>query len=111
MKHYFVLAGLCVGLSGCGLLKLPASFHESEVARLNLIGLDFEAARQKVVRAGFTCGREGFDAGKNAIRCDKKSPDLLCPQRRFVSFTKDPKSGKVISVGTRVVDNFCLGAA
>ena len=86
-------------------------FHGSEVARLNLVGLDFEAVRPKVVRAGFTCGREGFDAGKTAIQCNKKSPEPLCPQRRFVAFTKDPKRGKLVSVGTRVVDNFCLGAA
>lgn len=112
MRHTFLLAGLCMALSGCGLLKLPEGFHEAEVARLNLVGLDFEAAKLKVMRAGFECRpSENRDVGKNSIQCNKRSPDILCPQRRFVAFTKDSKSGKVISVGTRVVDNFCLGAA
>ncbi|MCX8996867.1 hypothetical protein NOF55_07095 [Rhizobiaceae bacterium BDR2-2] len=113
MKTYFLLLGLCLTLSGCGsLFKMSEASHEREVARLNLIGSSFETAKAKATRAGFQCGGgENRDLGKNAIQCYKKSPELLCPQRRFLFIRADANNGKVISVGTRVVDNHCLGAA
>ena len=112
MKIFFVLLAICLATTGCSrLLKMPEGFHEMEVARLNLEGLSSDAARAKAIRAGFTCGTAGNNEfGKNTVQCDKKSPELICPQRRFLYIDADPKSGKVNKVNTRVVDNFCLGA-
>lgn len=82
-----------------------------DVARLDVIGMSLESAKAEATRKGFQCASaENRNLGKNTAECNKRSPELLCPQRRYVIFSANPHSGKVERVSARIVENYCLGA-
>lgn len=110
----------CLTLNGCGLTKIPESWHDNEINRLDTVGVSLEEARTKATRRGFKCSeniqfnRTIWDGGTerkvNTLQCYKQSLDLICPQTRYVVFNADPRSGKVLSAGGRITEFTCFSA-
>ncbi|OWY27704.1 hypothetical protein [Herbaspirillum robiniae] len=105
-------------LSACALTRVSDGAHRKEVDELDAVGLTLEAARAKAVENGFACDaqvrRNVSVATADGVRrsdtleCDKTSAELMCPQRRYVTFNADAASGKVYAVGARIARHSCF---
>ena len=108
---------LSFALTGCALTRVSASSHDKDVDKLNVIGLDLDAARQRAIVDGFACSK---DANLNLVQtesgnhkwlqteCSKKSLELFCPQMRFIVFNVDPDTNKVVDVGKYINQHTCF---
>lgn len=110
-----LIAGLT--LNGCGLTKIPESWHDKEVEGLNTIGLTLSEARTVATRKGFKCSdniqRRTFWTGETSrkadtIECYKQSIDLICPQTRYAILKADPRTGRVFSAGGHMREHTCF---
>lgn len=112
---------LLTTLSGCGVLgtltRVTPEFHEAQVAGFGLMGLQYDAAVQKIEAAGFKCWqglehelRASYKVGVPTLTrtCTKVSLEMFCPQRRYVSFEYTPGEKKVVYSSTRFEEKSCF---
>lgn len=110
---------LILSLSGCMLTRVTQASHQKEVAKFDVIGLTMEAAKAQAVQRGFDCDpgeqfrnvssvADGTVRKADIFTCSKSSAELVCPQRRYVSFTADAKTGLVYAVGGRITEHSCF---
>lgn len=112
MSRFIMLMVLCLSLFGCGITQsVTGLVVDSEVKNLQpAIGKNIQTARAMATRSGFSCDSEperstensdGVKTTRDYLTCNKK-PALIyfCPERRFVTFIADSKTGKVINIRT-----------
>jgi hypothetical protein len=119
VRRISVVLLTCLSLSNCGITRVSESSHAKSVSKIDAVGVSLDVARGMAVKAGFQCnehidrnrsvqGDDGVVRKTNTLSCDKTSLELVCPQRRYVVFNADPKSGKVYSVGNRITEHSCF---
>jgi hypothetical protein len=113
-----LIAGLCLSLTSCAFTRASERGHAREVSKINAVGVSMETARDMAVKKGFLCD-QNVDKGRSVVidgkirktdilSCHKRSLELVCPQRRYVVFNADPKTGKVYSIGGRITEHSCF---
>ncbi len=119
MLRFSAKMAACLGISGCGLTKVPDFAHDHDVNRLDAVGVSLESARAMATENGCRCDKtldrsrtvvtkDNVQRKTDILECHKTSFDLVCPQRRYVVFNADPQSGKVYSVGRRITQHSCF---
>ncbi|VEB98307.1 Uncharacterised protein [Cedecea lapagei] len=116
LRYTFVLLTI-VTLNGCTLARVSESGHAKEVNNLHAVGLSLDTARQKALQDGFSCDApksnisvqiDGIVRKSTTLECGKKSPEVFCPQYRYVIFNADANSQIIYAVGKRIDPHRCF---
>lgn len=130
MKVAAVVLATTFGLSACSWTRLTKEEHLTQVGQFNIMGIDKGEAIKRISDAGFTCNEESpkrylapdailiissyvKDSGMEKtvvgkIRCDKRSLELMCPQRRYIDFEYAKADNKVVYMRPWIMEQSCF---
>ena len=112
LSRFIKLAVLCLSLGGCGSGGLSGLVTDGEVLILQSAkGKDIQTARTMAMRSGFECTEPkhstkyvhngDYYTPIDAVTCNQRPMlALICPERRFITFLSDPKTGKVVQIAS-----------
>jgi len=118
VRRISLLVITSLALNGCTLTRVSDEGHARDVGELNVIGSGLTEARSVAEQKGFECNehiRQNVSVlsnnvvrKTNVLECTKTSMEVFCPQRRYVVFNADTKTGKVYTVGKRIDQRSCF---